>query len=331
MRVIKIFLAPILVILFAAAFYGIGRRAISMPFWPEAGATVTRIGDGIIEYNYEADGQARSGKIGRIGKSESHAEAMRRALEHPVGSRLSVRVNPGNPDDSGIPEWRQGWVVLAVLFLLLLFAAMLWKAIHDLRTYMDLGYCVPETFATSRSGAKIGILCGLLFIFVAVYIAFMFGGEVMDEWRAKSWSTVPCEILYSGEHAASHSIRGHREHTAYRVDVLYRYEYDGKTYYGDRYRADSGSDDDRGMVTAEVATLAAGTVSTCLVDPENPAKSVMRCDGGNAWLFWLFPAVFGGLGLLAVVTGGYRIMNDEDGNGGGKSEKRLRTSDRPGL
>lgn len=116
---------------------------------------------------------------------------------------------------------------------------------------------------------------------------------------SRSWVATPCTILQSG-------LESHPDsdgQTVSRLALRYTYDVGGRSFEGTRY--DFGFEgfstgEERKLRTA--ATLPSGTRTTCLVDPQQPERSVISraVDGDLLSILWGC-AVFGGagVGLLA--------------------------------
>src|SRR5881397_1941066 len=121
---------------------------------------------------------------------------------------------------------------------------------------------------SSKPKATIGarVFLGAIFTFFFVlggafeYAFFMKPvGRIV---AARSWESATCEILSSRVHESS-SENG----SVYRVDVTYRYDVDGRSYLGDRYKFMTGSSSGYRAKAAIVASLPRGARTTCYVNP----------------------------------------------------------------
>jgi hypothetical protein len=127
----------------------------------------------------------------------------------------------------------------------------------------------------------------------------------LPAWRvlqALRWEPVACEILSSS--VASHA---GDDSTTYSVEVSYRYEVDGLELRGDRYEFLGGSSSGYDSKRRIVDGLAAGSVTTCYYDPDDPYESVLHRGFTWAYLFSLLPLVFvavGGGGVYWALTRG---------------------------
>ncbi len=151
---------------------------------------------------------------------------------------------------------------------------------------------------------KQGAGCAVLFIlpFVLIGAAIFVGMGLRPMWQAQAaqrWIEVPCTI----EYVELKSSRDSDGDTTYRIDVLYRYRYDGTDYISDRYDFSFGSTNVGvdGMREA-VSALNKQKSRVCWVDPQDPTSAVLeRRMGSFAWFGLIFGAVFAGLPLLAMI------------------------------
>jgi hypothetical protein len=97
----------------------------------------------------------------------------------------------------------------------------------------------------------------------------------------------------------SSKVRSHSsdDGTTYSVDILYRYQFNGKQYKSNRYGFIGGSSSGRGGKQAIVKQYPPGSEKTCYVNPDDPAEAVLH--RGLSWMFLLglIPIVFGAIGF----------------------------------
>ena len=126
---------------------------------------------------------------------------------------------------------------------------------------------------------------------------------------ARNWHETQCAIL-SSQVAESYSSDG----STYAVEITYEYEYDWKTYRGDRYDFSTGSSSGYASKAKVVEAHPPGAEVTCYVDPADPSRSVINRSPGH-YLWWsLFPLPFlavgvGGLIFFLVAAHGRRIAS----------------------
>jgi hypothetical protein len=151
----------------------------------------------------------------------------------------------------------------------------------------------PAKSGMGRPGCMVGFFAVFLVAGLGMFAFFVWPIYKTIVARA-SWTEVPCEILSSsvGSHPGDDS-------TTYSVDVRYRYTVDGQDYESDRYRFLQGSSSGYQGKAEVVESLPPGTVTTCRVDPEDPAQAVLFTGFSWSLLLVLFPIPF-----IAVGAGG---------------------------
>lgn len=117
------------------------------------------------------------------------------------------------------------------------------------------------------------LVVGALFILLAIGSATAGGG-------ASSWISTPCQIISSDA-----SITLNRR---VKFSVIYRYQYQGKTYMGDlvTLTTDSRSEEER-QRAVDPRTYSVGTTMTCYVNPLNPSESALRDEVNVTVFLWL--------------------------------------------
>jgi len=140
------------------------------------------------------------------------------------------------------------------------------------------------------------IFFGLFFLMGMLFTVFILG-EALRQLAPWWWPETDCTILSSGV-----GDTGNDQHP-YRALVPYSYEINGRIYESDRvFRSDGGTPSfDRARDRA--GRYPTGSTSTCRVDPENPALSVLEPRIPWIALAVFFPLIFvviGAIGLLAT-------------------------------
>jgi hypothetical protein len=124
----------------------------------------------------------------------------------------------------------------------------------------------------------------------------------------RSWQNVPCEIVSSRVRATLSPSSGVTPRTlsstTYRVEVVYRFEHQGRQVFGDSYESNPVSRGGAGAyraAAAEVAGMPPGRRTSCWVDPAT-GNSVMHLTS-NWWLMTgLIPLT---IALMGGVVGLY--------------------------
>lgn len=137
---------------------------------------------------------------------------------------------------------------------------------------------------------RIGLGVVLGAFLVAMTLAALAWLDMQREQRG--WRPVPCVVERSAvlvEDAPQVERRRggpSRPWRRYEIDVVYRYEVDGAAHVGGTY-SQVNSWLRRSSAEAAQREVAAGTRTTCLVDPGYPARSVLRLEQDHAPVWFL--------------------------------------------
>ncbi len=123
--------------------------------------------------------------------------------------------------------------------------------------------------------------------------------------RAKGWVKTPCEIVW-GRVKTHDSDDG----DTYSVDILFRYEVEGKTHLSNEYSFVKGSSSGYKSKRAIVKQYPSGLQTSCFVDPRLPERAVLVMHLASLGYWWLLPAGFALLGAGMSVTGIFHRVND---------------------
>jgi hypothetical protein len=115
-------------------------------------------------------------------------------------------------------------------------------------------------------------------------------------FAAQSWPEVPATVVFS--RVASHS---GDDSTTYSVDVLYRYQYGGKTYLSNRYHVISSSSSGYDGKARVVKEMPPGRRIMVHVNPRDPVVAVIQAGFTGDLLFVLIPVVFVLVGAGGIV------------------------------
>lgn len=140
--------------------------------------------------------------------------------------------------------------------------------------------------------------------FIGLSLALMGALFVLLMWRSferahamRSWPEVECQIISSEVEERRIDPNSPPE---FRLNISYGYIWEGKPRVGDHLTLRGNPWTSKSNVVEErVEAYAAGTKTTCRVDPKNPDFSVLRPDSqAPGYSIW-FPALFvvGGLGM----------------------------------
>jgi hypothetical protein len=158
-------------------------------------------------------------------------------------------------------------------------------------------------------------LFGLPFLAAGLFLSWLYFSGYAKWWSARNWQETPCRIE-SADLKVSHG----DDSNTYKALATYRYEYEGRTYHGDRVSLGSGSDNVGGFQHAAHRELSrfAGKDSApfrCFVNPAKPDEAVLyrtlrwQMQAFMAIFALTFPAV--GAGVVAGGLLGMRLLKRE--------------------
>jgi len=117
----------------------------------------------------------------------------------------------------------------------------------------------------------------------------------LERIDAFHWQQVPCTIVRSAVTEHSDSEGG----TTYSLDIVFRYQYEGRQYVSGRYALAGGEPSGYRRKRAIADTLPPGLVNECFVNPRSPAQSVLRRTGvPSIWSIIIVALTFGMIMLL---------------------------------
>lgn len=155
----------------------------------------------------------------------------------------------------------------------------------------------PSRTRSSLGGRVWKIFMGLLLVVVgSVFVQYLWGSYERAS-RMDPWVETPCEIQSLTVDDTQQNQRGMPK---YILEVRYRYVFEGSEYVGDRIRRLPTEASDPRKLGDKIEAYAAGTKTTCHVNPEDPSEAVLRKDTKGALYSIWFPCLFvvGGLGMI---------------------------------
>lgn len=256
-----------------------------------------------VAYTYEAGGRThRSDRYSTQPETDDDYEPLARLADAlAIDPSPRCYVNPDDPSDA-ILRRPTPWLALVILFPLVfvavggggVYATWFGRTAKAKRAASKLGA------AKSASHAWIGWLVVSALAVAGVITAwFMMVKPIALYVDSSGWAELPCVI-------ESSTVRSHSsdDGTTYSVDILYRYEIDGRVYRSNRhdfFRV--GSSSGREGKSDIVRGYPRGSKQRCFVDPDDPYSAVLD-RGLSLWvLLMLVPIV-----LLALGFGGLYAM-----------------------
>ena len=147
------------------------------------------------------------------------------------------------------------------------------------------------------------LFCGLLFVSLGGILCYSFLYRPLS-LVAKSASWSPNAAVITSSKVDRHISPQKNTSVSYSIHIDYQYNYQGKTYHGDRYdffRSKNMYTSEKDTIEAIVLRHPVGTKITCLVNPENPAESVIsRKISYYSLLVGAIPLFFVILGIILL-------------------------------
>jgi hypothetical protein len=210
-------------------------------------------------------------------------------------------VNPKNPSEALLKR-PSLWIGLFI-FLPLVFVGIggiglvaMWSKGSEVKKVPKKSRPISSV-AAGQAGSKFGTgLFALFFVIGAIVLYFIILRPLQKVFNARDWIPTPCTVVSS-------RIQNHSsdDGTTYRVDILYRYEFDGQEYRSSRYHFMGGSTSGYKGKAKIVRHHPAGAQRTCYVNPRNPAEAVLERGLTRDMWFGAIPAVFMLAGAGGVV------------------------------
>ena len=241
-----------------------------------------------VAYRYEFNGQSiRSTKVSRQASGNSdYGAAQRQANVYPVGKATACYVNPSNPAES-VLRHEKPWMGLFLL-IPLVFMAVGAGGIYSARRSKPVTPSQPVAVSSQMGRWGLAAFFGV-FLLVGAGAFYAIGVRPMLKIQeARHWATVPCTVVSSN--VRSHS--GSKGGTTYSVDILYRYEVDGREYRSNQYEFMGGSSSGYDGKAAIVHQFPPGMKATCYVNPSDPTEAVLEREFTTEMLWGLFPLIF---------------------------------------
>jgi len=282
-------------------------------FWEESTCTIDssealerpQYGDTAfqVSYRYYFRGEEFLGNAYRHGYngSETASEAEVLAGRYSAGSKVRCWVDPDKLGRSYLRRanlWEGLWILVPLVFVAI-GVGVLWLIHGPTSRTAEEGTDRGPISKKARSGAMIGamiLLPGIFFLFGAGFLIPFFVLPALQIVEARSWIEVPCEIVSSG-------VRTHPSDNGatYSIDVLFRYEIEGREYRANRYQFMGGSSSGYGHRAEIVAALPAGAGTLCYVNPNDPFEAVIERGFTGDYLFGLMPLIFTLIGIGGLV------------------------------
>ena len=156
-----------------------------------------------------------------------------------------------------------------------------------------------KDISSKRLGKVVMIIFGGVFFFAGIGVLSQSLPPLQEWWASASWVETPAVVTASAVRENSDN-----DSTTYYPYIAYSYDFNGKTYEGDKYVffkvSSSGYDGKAEVVRAHPV----GREIKIFVDPQNPERSVINRDAEwSAIISILFPFIFIGVGSAIFIAG----------------------------
>ncbi len=169
---------------------------------------------------------------------------------------------------------------------------------------------MPRGSRWANQASTSGLLLFTGLGWLGLILLIVYSGALWLGWRSEQWMAVTGSVVES-RLVETRQIRS--TNSAYRAQVVYRYEADGRVQHGMRVDFAGSSTPDRAYVEEQLRTrYAPGAALTVFVDPNDGAQSVLEPG---------LPAkavILGCLGLAFVAIAAWQLralLSDWDGDG----------------
>lgn len=157
---------------------------------------------------------------------------------------------------------------------------------------------------SSKAGAFYMLFIGLMLALVGGVFVWLLTASYLNAKHTREWTKVDCLIIQSAvEERVATNIS-----PEFRWDVSYKYEFEGKSYIGDKLaprgqRWSSG----HGNAEAMMEKYPLDSKQVCFVNPEKPKAAILEHDTKAAGYTVWFPGVFvlGGVGIMVGAVGSF--------------------------
>lgn len=249
-----------------------------------------------VRYEYQWQGRTYgSDKWSKNGGAYSdYGDAQQLVARYPLDTKAGCFVNPTNPSEALLKRpslWMGFMILLPLVFVGIggIGLVAMWSKAGDSEKEAIASRTKP---ISSAGKGRIGPLlaAGFFSVFLVVGVAvfyFITARPLLSIMAARNWVVTPCTIVSS-------RVQSHRgdDSTTYRVDILYRYEFEGREYQSSRHKFMGGSSSGYKGKAEIVNRYPAGSQRACFVDPRWPGESVLeRGLTADLW-FGAIPAVF---------------------------------------
>lgn len=256
-----------------------------------------------VKYQYfYQDIVRQSQRLGfKDGKFSDYQDAQKLADKYPVGSENICFVNPKNPSEAILQHPSLGlacFIVIPTIFVLIGGAGLYGTWFYKEKKAPDGTPARKPKGKIKKSGLGL-VLFGFIFFAAGAGISYpLLVRPLWNTWQARSWTQTPCKVI-------SARVQSHDsdDGTTYKVDILYEYVFEDRTYRSSRYDFVGGSSSGRSGKQAIVNQYLQMRDPVCYVNPEDPSIAVLVRSLKWKNAIGLFPLIFVAAGLAVMIAG----------------------------
>jgi hypothetical protein len=259
-----------------------------------------------IAYNYSHAGKSYAGYI-YDASNINEFPTLNEIEEMGVYARRgpsTCYVNPGQPDLSSfiLPSYASGGAVLGLGLIFAGAGALI--AMNGILSLFRRTIDQDAVVGRTAKGCAGGILAPIFFSLFAItgFTVWKLALHNQPDWKSISARMVPVPAKVLASSVATSS-SGRNSSTTYKAKIAFEYNYDGRTWRSGWLDFSRGttSSSNHGKAAEAAARYPVGSTPNAWVDPEAPWQAVLEKESGSRWWLWLFPLIFGGIGILGLL------------------------------
>lgn len=264
-------------------------------------------------YSYSAKGREyRSDKVSlQYSGSVKYSEAQKLLNKYPAGSKGFCLVNPANPSEAILAHNHSQLLMLPFLAIPLIFILIGGGGIYAIWSRKNISEIIKKNRGGIGRKLPNTVLSLFFSVFLIIGLSVFYSMGVLPAvklFQSQKWHETPCKIISS-------SVGSHYDDdgTTYSIDILYSYDYNGRSFRSNTYSFMGGSSSGYSGKQEIVKNYPPGASALCYVSPENPEESVLIRNFTSDMLFGLIPLIFvlvGAVGLYFTLK--KKVISDEN-------------------
>jgi len=248
-------------------------------------------------YHYTVDGTAYKGTTVQRDRPayDEYRKAQKILDRIPTQTALKVYYNPAQPGESTLlhaSNWRALMLLLPLVFIIIGGGGMVAVFFLNMGTGDDAHRSISEKASGKKQAGGVFFL-----IFAAAGVGFMtiFVQPILHTLTSDNWPKTPCTIIYSALRSYSSD-----DGTTYKADILFEYQFGGRTYRSNRVKFMGGSSSGSMGKRKVLNAYPKGSTRVCFVNSSDPTLAVLDRSASPIYFFALIPLVF-----IVIGVGGF--------------------------